>query len=309
VVRTLRTAGVCLCAYAALLAAAPAASASFPGRNGLLAFALVDPDPPGPSALYVDRPFGGPRRQILDCNSLGLCPQGNKASSSPDGSTIAFDPQLGGSIALVGFNGSNPQTISVPSVDQVASVAWSPNGRSFVLAATSDSAPNGDIFTGAIVPGGFLTRRLGFPGAGDPDWSTNNRIAVEQPLNPNNPANPNNQIVAANPDGSGRQQLTGRGGLDPSWSPHGGFLAFTRAGQIYTMRVPSRGSGRGLRRLTRRGGFNPTWSPDGRWLAFERVTRPGQISIYVMRTNGTGLRLVTRTNFFEFSQIAWQPLR
>jgi Sigma-70 region 2 len=70
-----------------------------------------------------------------------------------------------------------------------------------------------------------------------------NRIAVEQPLNPNNGGNPNNQIVAANPDGSGRQQLTFRGGLDPSWSPHGGFLAFTRSGQIYTMRVPSRGGG------------------------------------------------------------------
>jgi hypothetical protein len=65
------------------------------------------------------------------------------------------------------------------------------------LAATSDSAPNGDIFTGAIVAGGLLVRRLGFPGAGDPDWSTKNRIAVEQPLNPKSAGNPNNQIVAA----------------------------------------------------------------------------------------------------------------
>ena len=64
-----------------------------------------------------------------------------------------------------------------------------------------------------------------------------------------------------------------------------------------------------LKRLAPRGGFNPTWSPDGRCLAFERVTRPGQVSIYVMRTNGTRLRLVTRTNFFVFSQIAWQQLR
>jgi Tol biopolymer transport system component len=62
------------------------------------------------------------------------------------------------------------------------------------------------------------------------------------------------------------RRLTYRGGADPSWSPRGRWIAFTRKHDLYL--VDSRG-GR-ARRLTWRGGDYPAWSPDGRKIAFWR---------------------------------------
>lgn len=59
--------------------------------------------------------------------------------------------------------------------------------------------------------------------------------------------------------------LTRKGGDQPSWSPHGRLIAFTRKGYVWT--VPAAGGRE--RRLTR--GFNPVWSPDGRQIAFFRA--------------------------------------
>ena len=83
------------------------------------------------------------------------------------------------------------------------------------------------------------------------------------------------------------RRLTHRGGLSPSWSPHGTKLAFVRLsrseprgddrGDVYLVRR----DGSGLRRLTRRGGYSPAWSPDGRWIAF---IRDGDL--YLVRTTG-----------------------
>jgi dipeptidyl aminopeptidase/acylaminoacyl peptidase len=47
------------------------------------------------------------------------------------------------------------------------------------------------------------------------------------------------------------------------------------------------------RRVTRRGA-EPSWSPNARWLAFQRPTGPEHTDVYVVRSNGRGLRRLTR---------------
>jgi TolB protein len=65
--------------------------------------------------------------------------------------------------------------------------------------------------------------------------------------------------------------------------------------------------GSGLRRLPNtRGGSEPAWSPDGRLLAFTRtraVPSGGVSDLYVVRPDGSGLRLVVR----DAGAPAWSP--
>jgi TolB protein len=118
-------------------------------------------------------------------------------------------------------------------------------------------------------------------------------------------------IYRAHPDGSGEQKLTDHPGFDDqaTLSPDGRTLAFvsTRAGgtaNIWLMDLASKKT----TNLTahRSGNFRPSWSPDGRWIAFtsDRDSQPGtfpgmwehlqSLGIYVIKTDGTDLRRLTR---------------
>src|SRR5260221_2767188 len=61
--------------------------------------------------------------------------------------------------------------------------------------------------------------------------------------------------------------------------------------------------GRGLRVVTRNYRDRPpSWSPDGSQLAFERAGR-----LYVIRLDGTGLKLITPPRLIRARQPAWSP--
>jgi TolB protein len=114
-------------------------------------------------------------------------------------------------------------------------------------------------------------------------------------------ASGSDDIVVMNPDGSGRENLTGgpEGDTDPAWSPDGRQLAFVRDGAVHLVRA----DGSGLRRLT--SGASPAWAPDGDRLVLAKRTARGA-DLYVLRSDGRGLRRLTRTAAAE-SEPEWSP--
>jgi Tol biopolymer transport system component len=119
------------------------------------------------------------------------------------------------------------------------------------------------------------------------------------------------EIYRAKPDGTGLQRLTDHPSFDDqaALSPDGRTLAFvsTRAdgtANIWLMDLASKKTAN----LTadRSGNFRPSWSPDGGWIAFtsDRDSQPGafpgmwehlqSLGVYVIKTDGTDLRRLTR---------------
>jgi TolB protein len=118
---------------------------------------------------------------------------------------------------------------------------------------------------------------------------------------------------SASPTGAGLKRLvrlSRRIAIEPSFSPDGRRIAFEVSkydaegnGSIYVANV----DGSGIRRLTRRSDDRqPNWSPAGDKIVFQR--RKGEVwDAYTIRTNGTGLKNVTKTRRYSETDIAWSP--
>jgi len=86
------------------------------------------------------------------------------------------------------------------------------------------------------------------------------------------------------------------------WSPDGEKVAFSSAGEIYTMNV----DGTGETQLTNDAYVDqyPAWSPDSSRIAFCRTD--GTPVIYVMNADGSGQRQVTASGSIS-EQPTWSP--
>jgi len=99
--------------------------------------------------------------------------------------------------------------------------------------------------------------------------------------------------------------------LDPTWSPGGTMIAFTRYtasftdGEIWIMQA----DGSGLTRLTNHPAddYAPSWSPDGSRIAFSS-NRDGDYEIYAIPiSGGAPTQLTSDTNGFHDVEPAWSP--
>jgi TolB protein len=84
----------------------------------------------------------------------------------------------------------------------------------------------------------------------------------------------------------------------PAWSRNGKLIAYVGLlhGDPATAEIlVSSPTGAGLRQLTRNTWEDdfPSWSPDGRFIAFYSF-RPGGAGIYVMRADGSGVKMIER---------------
>jgi Tol biopolymer transport system component len=97
----------------------------------------------------------------------------------------------------------------------------------------------------------------------EPDWSPDERqLVFARSTAPGKPG----ELVIASLHGEDARVLThGSDDADPSWSPRGDRIAFSRRADIYVIQT----DGRGLRRLTDSGyNVDPDWSPDGKAIAW-----------------------------------------
>jgi Tol biopolymer transport system component len=271
------------------VAAAPA-WATFPGRNGEIAY--IDSwgsDVEYNMELWGVCPNGSRQRalgtQDLDAGSSTFSPDGRVLAASRD---YQYD-SYGSSIWLVRGKRERRVTRQLRRASDHSPV-WAPRGGeiAFTRARSDDDF---DVRSRAIrvYSGGhssFLTRGWG------PDWSVLNRIAFHrQDRHGSNELGSSIYVVSAN-GGAVRRLMTG---WAHDWSPNGRRLLVTYRAKGPARRLPATiavisANGTGLRGLA--SGSQPSWSPDGRWIAF--VTPEGYAA--VISPHGGDPKLLGRTS-------------
>ncbi len=276
------------------------ATATFPGKNGRIAFVNVSGNG---SDVFTMNPDGSDVRQLTFFGSSGgvVC----CASWSPDGGEVVFAAEPEGistaQIWIVNTDGSNlHQLLNDPSgFDQDPS--FSPSGSQIVFTRCVNNCTiyrmqaNGTGLT-ALIPFDPNPDVNEFQAAYSPDGTV---IAFDSFTR--------GGVIAAiylmNANGSNIRQLTPAAieAIQPDWSPDGTKVAFwvnccdPQAPQIWTIR----NDGTGLTQLTNVQNaldFTPSWSPQGDALAFERDnTSFTSSAIYLITSNGSGQNLALQS--------------
>lgn len=302
---------------AVLLAAAPAAQASFPGTNGLIALddsGDIPPpegsgcemqtcdDPVSGSSAYTTTSRGAHTHKVDVCSGGKLCSAASDPTWSPDGKRLAVTTDQG--IAISDLAGRTARILPYPTTTARYSPArWSPDGHSLVATSGHDDR---DVRLDIINATTGHVRRLPIRGAQSPTWSSTGWIAYSHLDKSKAGAN----LWLVRPSGHGLRRLTYSGGFTPDWSPHGTRLVYSALSgtpdhfmDVFALDLRTRQR----TRLTRTGGELPVWSPDGRYIAFDRHSCfecAGDIA--VMTRAGTGSRTLP-LNVVAATTPAWRP--
>ena len=284
----MKLAGLILLA-AVLAVLPPAATASFPGANGKLAFGrgvLI------PEEIGVINPDGTGRRRIV--------PPGGVATGEPvwsaDGRRIAYtrlstvDPETGRFRAAIytatATGGSRRRVVSGP----VGQPSWAPDGRIAFRRGT-----RGGIWV--MDADGSDQKRLTRGADQSPDWSPDGaRVLFVR----------GDALYVVNPDGSGLRRLVPRSleVRSADWSPDATRIVFATSRGLYS--AAADGSGRTRLRGTTELDLTPVWSPDGTQIAFTRLTLSGSSDVYRLPARGGRPQRVTRDGRSQLGD--WQPL-
>lgn len=179
---------------------ASSASASFPGRDGLLAVQPLS----GPGVLLVNS-RGGSQRRI--CTSRSRCGTPRHPRWSPDGRTLVFNSS---SVHLIYPDGSCLNC----KMGGAGTPAFTPNPTLVTFAAGGKLLEDGidGIRKATVVVGQFS----------DAVWSAKGELAVVRA----------NRIWVGAPPDALRPIATGSA---PSWSPSGSRIAFQRHGWVWVI--------------------------------------------------------------------------
>jgi Tol biopolymer transport system component len=294
-----------------VVAQTPAAFATFPGRNGRIAF-LCSCSRHIVAALYTMEPDGSGVVRITgdlaESSQRDSTFEVTAPAWSPDGTRIAYAglPLPTTDIFTSDALGRDVKNLTRDDATEV-SPSWSPSGDRLVVERRASPMADTNIFrmtadgTNPVALTGRASEDL------RPDWSPDSSsIAFDSNRSGDF------EIYSMAPDGSGISRIVRRPGhfdADPSWSPDGAEIAFessTRHGTaIFTMNA----DGTGVRKLTngRSNNRSPSWSPDGTKIAFESDRRFGS-HIFIIDAEGRShARKVTRSRHEE-DVPAWQSV-
>ena len=266
------------------LALAPAASASFPGGNGTIAYTTPK------QQIAVVKTDGTGKKVLTNFSSSGFV---EAPMFSADGAWIVFDGDNGGNTDLfvMRADGSHLRKIT-HNVSYEWSPSWSPDGRWIVFATSGGGSP-----IAVVHPDGTNKHLIGTADGEFPRFSPDGRKIVY--------GSSDGQIHVMKADGSHDHAVTTLGGDYPDWSPNGLLIGYTSSSsgssQVWIMHA----DGTHNHQVTTGGAdYSPVFSPNGALIAYS--TGNSGLPVWVAHVDGTHPRKLVASE--GQCCLGWQPL-
>jgi TolB protein len=280
-------AGVLMACAAALLAVSGEAEATFPGKNGRIAYNSN-------GVIYTINPGGSGKSKVTDTRVSG-----DPIDYSPDGKRITYmsyegfndgsssGPQKDAEIYSIKVGGGGKTNVTNNKRYDVAS-SYSPDGKR--IAYTHWDGHDLEIYTiNTDGTGKFRVtnnRTMEYDPAYSPDGKTIVFSADVRKLFP--PGTYTVEIFTIGVHGRNRVQLTNNSTYDyfPDYSPDGRRIAYSAFGKEHSGIYTIRARGGGKTRVAQ-GGDDPDYSPDGKKIVYYTGNDP-QGKIYTINVGGRG---------------------
>jgi Tol biopolymer transport system component len=302
---------ILLLAASSVVLALPAAPAhaSFPGKNGWIAW----------SKLYFSKdaeillmaPDGSDKHRLTDNDRTDFDP-----AWSADGSQLAYSSSgADADVWVINADGTGDHDVSNDPDGPDIQPAWSPDGMQIAFVKQNF---DGTSAIWVMDSDGGNQRQLTDDSSINvrPNWSPDGtKIAFPSSRSGSF------ELYTIASDGTNRRRLTFTDSIqedNPNWSPDGSMLAFDACmsptypcpgspnNEIFSMRA----DGSGRRRLTNDPSIdaNPAWSPDGTQIVFRSDRAPDGTQLWKMNADGSGVVQLTFVPYQGGVDPDWQPV-